>query len=139
MHRTLSVFVMMLLGVAIIAGCASNDRLRQMEAAMRAYDSAVRWGEFRAALGYIDPEEHPDERELNFLLQRFEQVRVTGYRETARTPGPDENTVIRLLELRIANRHTAAERVVRDRQVWRYDPEAERWWQVSGLPEIGRS
>ena len=86
----------------------------------------------------MHPDARPDPQRLSFELQRFEQVRVTGYAPVGRAPAADGETYLVVMELRLVNRHTLVERVLQDRQEWRYDEETDRWWLMSGLPEIGR-
>ena len=40
------------------------------------------------------------------------------------------------VELRIVDQDTQAERTKTDRQSWRYDAAAKRWWLTSGLPKL---
>jgi len=49
---------------------------------------------------------------------------------------PDGMTLEQNVELRLVNRHTQVERTLLDRQRWRFDPIAKRWWQESGLPDL---
>ena len=135
-RQRLSVLAVLLL--TALAGCASNQRSRLLADTLNRYESAVRWGNFGAAATYLRPEDIPSRQRLNFMLQRFEQVRITGYRPVSRAPGPNEDTVIQVVQLRLANRHTAREREIVDRQVWKWDEEAGRWWLISGLPDISR-
>jgi hypothetical protein len=44
--------------------------------------------------------------------------------------------VLRNVELRVINKHNMAERSLRYREEWRWDPEAKRWWLVVGLPDL---
>ena len=62
-------------------------------------------------------------------------MRVSYYRQ--QTPVTVNETEIQVLaEIGIINEHSQAERVVYDRQTWRWDEKAKRWWLVSGLPTI---
>lgn len=38
--------------------------------------------------------------------------------------------------LRVINRNTQAERLVRSIELWRWDAERKRWWLASGLPDL---
>jgi hypothetical protein len=49
-----------------------------------------------------------------------------------------DGRIAREVELGVVNRHTQAERVVRVREIWRYDEEAQRWWQTEGLPVLAQ-
>ncbi len=74
-----------------------------------------------------------------FILKRFEQVKINGYQVLSQEPGTSEFEYIQLVEILVENRHTKQLRSVRDRQRWQYDPDDERWWLVSGIPDLSRS
>ena len=48
----------------------------------------------------------------------------------------DPLTYSQRVELRIIDRDTQTERIKTDRQNWRYDALAKRWWLTSGLPKL---
>ncbi len=124
----------------IAAGCAGNDqnKARVLDDTLKLYGSHVRWGHFRTAAQFLDPEKRPEARQLEFTINRLEQVRITGYQLVAQPMAAEADHYIQVVELRLANRHTAVERTVRDRQVWRWEEESGRWWLTSGLPDISR-
>jgi len=43
---------------------------------------------------------------------------------------------VREIEIGVINRHTLAERTLRYRERWRWDPEAGSWWIEGGLPDL---
>lgn len=124
--------------LAALAGCASNEKATDLQATVRSYEGTLRWGDLRTAVGFLHPDERPDNRTLSFELSRFENLRVTGVTPVHQEPPVDEDTFVQVVEIRIANRHTALERAIQDRQVWRYDADDERWWLMSGLPDFSR-
>lgn len=130
-------FVLATVLVLGLVGC-SNKQQRTFQNTLDTYGSLIRWGDFAGALNFVHPDERPETKRMNFELQRFEQIRVTSYIPLSTTGGPSPNTVIQIVEMRVANRHTAQERQLRDRQVWQFDEEDERWWLMSGLPDISR-
>ncbi|MNO00395.1 hypothetical protein D3C81_2202760 [compost metagenome] len=64
-------------------------------------------------------------------------MQISGYRELRSSAGA-ENEVLRDVELRVINRNTQAERIVRTRETWRWDPASKQWWLASGLPDLWR-
>jgi hypothetical protein len=47
------------------------------------------------------------------------------------------DTEVRLVvEIGLVNTNTQAARSIIDKQVWRLDEKANRWWLMSGLPDI---
>lgn len=126
------------LTTALLGGCAGvGSEKNEMEQTMYHYAAAVRWGEVEQILAFHDPKvlgEHPPE---SIELQRWRQLRVTGYRARGLEPQPDE-TVVQFAEIEFMNRHTQTTSSLLDREHWRYDKEAKRWWLISGLPDLDR-
>ncbi|MBB5865507.1 hypothetical protein [Xanthomonas sp. 3058] len=129
---------MLLLGLALLSGVAnagSRAQARALQTTQAAYTAAVRWSDFDAAQGFIEPayaQAHP----LSDLERsRYQQVQISGYREVR--VGDDVNGDLRReVELRVINRNTQAERLVRSTELWRWDAERKRWWLASGLPDL---
>ncbi len=120
----------------LLAGCAQNTRSDSLTATLNAYGSAVRWNGLQSALQFVDPKvlkAHPPS-ELD--LARYQQVNVTDYDDGAGPVPLGENEVQQTVQIRFVNIHTQAERSIVERQLWRYDEQAKRWWLESGLPDI---
>lgn len=126
------------LAVALLAGCASDTREKVLQVTLDTYAAAMRWSDFNRVLSLVHPDSLPDRARLDFIMQRYQQVRVTGYRVTSTLPGSEPDTVMQEAQVRLSNRHTAVERTIIDRQVWWWDAEQERWWLKSGPPDISR-
>ncbi len=125
--------------IALLAACATGDKRSQsLENTLELYGRTLRWGDIRSAVQFMDPEQRPDGRQLQFELQRFEQVDVAGYHPLSRTPGLDPDSVQQIVEIQIVNRHTAHQRTIRDAQTWRWDETNKRWWLTTGLPRLDR-
>ena len=128
-------WVVGLLAVMASAGAQGRMQRGKLQQVQDAYAASIRWGDFENAWQAVDPayrEEHPM-TELEF--ERYQQVQISGYRDLSTRSGPD-STVERVVELRVINKHTMAERTERYIERWRWDPEAKRWWLVVGLPDL---
>ncbi len=124
------------LALLLVTACGSMGGQRNpRDQALYSYTSAVRWSDFNAALSFVDPETRRTRPMTELEIERFKQVQVAGY-EVKSGSEPAEGLYEQVVELRLVNRNTQVERVVTDRQSWRWDPEAKRWWLVSGLPDI---
>lgn len=137
MMRVMLQMVVLIGLMAVLAPADAQGRLQRgkLQEVQDAYAAAVRWGDFENAWQAVDPAyraEHPMS-ELEF--ERYQQVQISGYRDLSRSAGP-EGTVERQVELRVINKHTMAERTMRYRERWRWDPGAKRWWLVVGLPDL---
>lgn len=118
----------------LLAACGGGQK-NALLAAQNAYSGAIRWGEIESAWARVDPafrEAHP----LSQLeLDRYAQVQISHYRDLDETVMPDGNPV-RLIEIGVINKHTQAERTVRYREEWRWDPVEKAWWVQGGLPDL---
>ena len=131
----LAVLLMALMVAAPASALGKRKKGGQLEAMQTAYATAIRWGEFEEAWQLVDPayrEAHPM-TELAF--ERYQQVQISGYTDKNSSVSEDGN-VLRNMELRVINKHTMAERTVRYREEWHWDPEAKRWSLVVGLPDL---
>lgn len=125
---------------ALLSSCAT-EKMRSKETVLtdtlRSYAASIRWGEFDQAVGFIDPKllaEHPP---TALEIERLKQVRVSGYDEMPVVP-VSEDEVQQVVKIDLLNVNTQVARSIVDRQTWRYDATAKRWWLVSGLPDISR-
>ena len=118
-----------------LAACGVGSQNDLRDNALFSYAGAIRWGHIDDAWAMIDPE-YAQRHPLGTLeRERFEQIQVTGYLVKG-SQLLSENELVQLVEIRLVNRHTQAERTLQDRQTWRWDPQAKRWWLTTGLPKI---
>lgn len=117
------------------AGCAmvqKEQRDLSLQAAATAYQSALRWGYFDTAFGYLDPAQ----RRGKSLPPQLKNLRVTDC-EIVQPPvitGPGEATQIVNIDYLYEDRQVVKR--LTDHQVWHYDPKINNWWLVSGLPKF---
>lgn len=119
-----------------LAGCASDKRSDALNRTLMMYGSAIRWGDYTTAQGYVDPTyatEHP----ISSIEQsRLEHLRVTAY-DDGSGPQPDgEDEVVQVVQIGVTNLNSQADRTVIDRQRWHYDREKGRWYLMTGLPDF---
>lgn len=124
--------------LALLAACGGvGTQKNAMEQTLYHYAAAVRWGEVEQILAFHDPEvleaSPPDELEL----ERWRQLRVTGYRSRGQEPQAD-GSIIQFAQIEFVNKHTLTTSSLLDREQWRYDEENKRWWLTSGLPDLSR-
>ena len=113
-------------------GRAQRAKLAQTQAA---YVAAVRWSDFEAAENFIDPQQRQAHPLGDVQRERYRQVQVSSYRE--RSSSMDAEGILeRRIEMGVINRNTQAERLVMVNERWRWDPQAKRWWQAAGLPDL---
>lgn len=121
----------------LLAACATSekgDRLK-LDTVLFQYAGAIRYSEIASAYEFVHPKQRAEKPMSSLEWERYAQVQFTGYLVKVKEPG-DVGEVRQLVELRLINRHTQAERVIQVREVWKWDPETKRWWLESGLPDI---
>ncbi|MFD0739574.1 hypothetical protein ACFQZQ_09820 [Lysobacter koreensis] len=120
-----------------LAGCATNPSQRDgLERNQYAWAGAVRWGDFEGALNLIDPTVREKNPPTALQLERYKQVQISSYRDVGADSDMEAGTAVRDVDIGVINRHTQAERTVRYRERWRWEPEAKVWWLVSDLPDL---
>jgi len=119
----------------LLAACASGPDTRKRDEALYLYASAIRWSDIDAALAFIDPELLRTQPLSSVERARYDQVQVAGY-QVKNILASDEDELVQVVEIRLVNRHTQVERIIMDRQRWRWDETAKTWWLMSGLPNI---
>lgn len=122
----------LLAAVLFVSGCASyrEDRKQDaLEAATTAYGSALRWGYYETAVGYL----HPEKRKLAEVPKALTDIRVTRY-DVVQPPIPSGDDRVQVVQIDYLHENVQALRSLSDRQTWRYDPDSKTWWLYSGLP-----
>jgi hypothetical protein len=133
LNRTLVTLVLAVLIAVLAGGCAAykEDRKQDaLEAATNAYQTALRWGYYETAIGYI----HPDKRKVLEVPKELVNIRVTRY-DVVQPPIPaGEGKVTQVVQIDYLHQDVQRMKSLSDRQEWRYDPETKTWWLYSGLP-----
>lgn len=138
MRKWLNLLAVLLLALMVVAPAGAAGKRKkgsQLEAMQMAYAAAIRWGEFEDAWQLVDPAYRAAHPMTDLEFERYQQVQISGYTDKNSSVAED-GTVLRNMELRVINKHTMAERSLRYREEWRWDPEAKRWWLAVGLPDL---
>ncbi len=121
---------------AVLSACGSTPgKLNPRDDALTNYGVAIRWSEFEDAIGFIDAAVRSQQLVSDLERERLKQIQVTGYEVKSRQPQAD-GSIEQRVEIRLISRNTQIERIVTDRQLWRWDPEAKRYWLTTGLPDF---
>lgn len=114
-------------------GCAAVEKDRRavgLQAATNGYQSALRWGYYDTAFGYV----HPDQRRNQSLPEVFADLRVTGY-DVAQPPVIlDDDSANQVVVIDYLYEDTQIVKRLTDRQQWRWDDQIGTWWLHSGIP-----
>lgn len=130
-----SAILLSLLVAAIAAAGPSRSQRAKLVKFQDAYTAAMRWSDFDTAQEFVDPAVR-EARPLSDLEHaRYRQVQISGYREIGAGVAADGD-IERRIEVRVINRNTQAERQIQVVERWRWDPQAKRWYQTQGLPDL---
>jgi hypothetical protein len=118
----------------LLTGCTGLGAQRQaiaLENTTRAYERAIRWGDFDAAEEFRAP---ADRLNRTPIPGRLNDIRVTSYEPVDYWLSADMKEARIVVDIRYYNEHRMKEVTVTDRQTWRYDDRAARWYLVDPLP-----
>lgn len=123
--------------VLLLAACAATTRKDALTEALYSYQSLIRWGHFQEAASMLDPKYLEKSPISRLDWDRYQQIQVSGYNASDALPmGEDQVQVV--VQLEYINIHRQTPRSITDRQIWRYDAEAKRWWLTTGLPDLSQ-
>jgi hypothetical protein len=121
--------------VLLIAGCAKIEVQKQMslfDETIRAYDRAIRWGEYEEAFAYKKLSDQ-DNKLPDF--SEYRQIKVTAYK-VKKTILDEESfsKVMRFVDIQYYRMSNVTVKTLIDRQKWEYNEEVDRWYLMSDLP-----
>jgi hypothetical protein len=136
--RLLRLIPILLACLVLLTACASGggSKTDSLDRVQYAWSGAIRWGDFEGALNLIDAKERAKLSPTAVEMERYKQVQIAHYRDLGEDRDLEAGTAVRDVEIGVINRHTQAQRVVRYRERWRWDPESRGWWNTSGLPDL---
>ncbi|WP_440225730.1 hypothetical protein ACQQ2N_08370 [Dokdonella sp. MW10] len=128
------------IGMALLAVACASTKSKEtlLTETLRLYHATIRWHSIEQAETFVDPAYRATHPLTALELERYRQVRFTGYSEGGTVPVSDTE-VRQAVEITLVNVNTQASRTVIDRQTWTYDATGKRWMLSSGLPDITQS
>jgi hypothetical protein len=125
----------LLAAALLLAACGNPQRsdLKLLDETLDQYASTVRWGTPDQLMAFIDPKVLEERPVRDFDLERLRQLRVASWRSEPPVVYA-EGRARQVAQVDLVNVNTQQMRSAIDVSEWRWDPAAERWWQVSGLP-----
>ncbi|HTV85142.1 MAG TPA: hypothetical protein VME63_07040 [Dyella sp.] len=128
-----------LLSIALsLSGCATDKRADALTLTMIQYNNAVRFDGFEAAEQFVDPKVRQAHPPTDLDRERWKQVQVNDYDDGNGPVPAGENQVRQTVQIGLTNVHTQAVRTITVHQLWRYDPQQNRWWLESGMPDLSQ-
>ncbi|HKK07153.1 MAG: hypothetical protein P8009_04670 [Gammaproteobacteria bacterium] len=131
MSRYGAIATLLVFGVLLLAGCSvTPDRQTQLDDTLRAYERAVRWGEFPAAAAFARPQARPKD------FTRFAHIKITAYDVAGLQLSKDGEHLTQIVKISYYDTDYMVEKSVVDRQEWEYDAKEAHWYITSGLPKF---
>lgn len=136
MHKKYFLLLLFCLFFPVLATASKASKMqKQLNANLHSYALAIRWNDFDAALSNLDPTVLREDNYLEVIENRFKNIQITNYNLKS-AAWPDEQSYMQRVEIRFIDVNSQVEVTVIDKQSWRYDAVAKRWWLVSGLPVL---
>lgn len=128
----------LLIGLTATA-CGTLPKERKQEETLNLFRQTLRFSEYEALLGFIDTEYLEENPITRLEVNRLKQFKVSGYKVRSVVASEDGDTLNQVIELRLYNVRTAAERRVLYREEWRWHEDQGSWRLHSGLPKVTES
>ncbi|RJQ52366.1 MAG: hypothetical protein C4526_08105 [Nitrospiraceae bacterium] len=120
--------------VFFIGGCATfiaQEQMDSLEASLRSYELAVRWGQYEGIKGFI---RDFDNQSRNY--EKFSSVKVTSYEVLSLKISKNDLKAEQKVEIRYYDPGYMIEKTLTDAQLWEYSKEAKRWYLRSDFPDF---
>ena len=122
--------------VLLILGCASlqteRDKMNLLDKTSRAYDRAIRWGEYEEAYAFKKPtgvdDELPD-------FEDYRQVRVTLLKVKSTVIDKESlSRAHRVVDIQYYRMTNITVKNLKNQQLWEYNEKENRWYLISAMP-----
>lgn len=135
--RTLFSTAMLLALATVFTGCATDSqKTKSLDFTLLQYEQAIRWSQWDGAVDFLALEYQQNNPITRLDMDRLRLFRVTQYTVRSSIPFDNGIAVRQVVEIRLFNKNRAVEKTLIDQQEWRYQPENERWFLHSGLPDV---
>lgn len=134
-RRPAVLFPIALLAAFLASACGTIEKDRQalgLQAATAGYQSALRWGYYETAFGYVNP----DLRKGKPVPPELKGIRLTGYDVVQPPLIQEKNTATQIVDIEYLHEDRQVIKRLSDRQTWRWDDKLGSWWLQSGLPKF---
>ena len=126
-----------ILSLALVASCSSfteKSRAVKLDDFMRAYTRAMEWSDFQRAMLFrkLNPDQPPPD------LKPYRDIKISDYRPSQPVPGPNDKTVIRMVQVRYILLSRMSEHSTTLQETWEFSEKDDRWYLTGDLPVFPR-
>jgi hypothetical protein len=126
----------LILVMMLCSGCATMNMQNQndkLNASLREYGSALRWGYYKHAYGYHVTRDG-NTPQVNF--EKLEDFSVTGYEVIEKSVNEDGTEAEVLIKIGYYDEQYGTLNVNKQKQLWWFNKEHERWFTEADFPEF---
>lgn len=128
-------FWLLVLAATVLTGCASfaaQHRMSKLDTLTRAYERAIEWSDFEAALAATTRSEGTSRPETS----SFKYIKVTSYAPVSSRAADDGRSFKRVVRISYVHTSSMIERSVTTEEEWEYSDQSEQWFLRSGFPQF---
>ncbi len=120
--------VLLLMGCQTLSERKQADKLQEV---LRNYQGVIRWGSIDQARRFLKPETSGE-----VMTKPVGQTRVTHYEVVQGPSMVEDNKALQTAVIQYVFVDSQVVREVVDQQTWEFDPQTERWYLISPLPNF---
>ena len=109
----------------------STMRMEDFEKITKAYDHAIRWGDFNVLHRFMRMPENVTSLPRSGKIDR---VKVSYYEPQRNVVQESTTRILRIIDIRYYRVDNPREKTLQDKQLWEFDESTNRWFLISGLP-----
>ncbi len=124
--------LVMALAVMLLAACASEQRLQDLDDTLNLYQAKFRWSNFDDILRF-----HHTSKAMDLAdYKRLQAIRITSYEEKQRIITSDLEQAEQVVIISYYDKDSGMEHQLLTKQVWKYDEDNQTWFLESDLPDF---
>ena len=121
----------LILTCLLITGCPHDLTSMMKDDRLNQYGAAIRWGLWETASEF-----QPPAQQGRLDLAYLKSIHVSSYDPIYRQEHQGSDILNQNVEIRYFHEQSGVEKIITDRQTWRYDHEKDQWFLQSGLPDF---
>jgi hypothetical protein len=126
----LSVCALLLIGCATLEDWKQRDLFHMTS---ESYEQALLSGQYREAIRFIKVQS-PEQPAINFKW--LKKIKVTSYDIVTTEEIKEKLSVLQTVEINYYNKDYLVEKILVDKQLWKYDVKDKTWYLHSSFPDF---
>lgn len=128
--RSLTLSLLVVLFSSLLS-CSTTDEMEALDASVRAYERAIRWGDFTLAKSF-----HKNDSELSDLeRRRLKFYRLTSF-SILSNDTPDKQNSYSVVEIKYYKNDRPIIKTISVKQHWKRDKGSSLWYLESDFPDF---